>query len=56
VHVRDRCCSAKVEQWLCPTRITSYASLSFIPKDKHAPTRDVGSWVCVCTGAALMMV
>jgi len=33
-----------VEQWLNPDRICSYDNISFIPKDKHAPTRDVGSW------------
>jgi molybdopterin/thiamine biosynthesis adenylyltransferase len=41
---------------LSPEHILSYDDIRFIPKDKNFPTRIVGSWVCVCTGAALLMV
>jgi hypothetical protein len=41
---------------LTPDKILAYKDSSFIPKDKHPPTRNEGSWVCVCTGSALMMV
>ncbi len=46
----------KVKGLLGVEQIASHSDLCFIPKDKHFPTRHVGSWVCVCTGAALMMV
>jgi molybdopterin/thiamine biosynthesis adenylyltransferase len=46
----------KVLRELAPDRITRHVDLSFIPKDENFPTRLVGSWICVCTGAALMMV
>ncbi len=46
----------KVKGLLGIEQIASHSDLCFIPKDKHFPTRHVGSWVCVCTGAALMMV
>lgn len=41
---------------LSPERITNQKCLTFIPKDKNFPTRYVGSWVCVCVSAALLMV
>lgn len=41
---------------LLPSLILSYDNLNFIPKDLHFPTRNVGSWVCVCSGGALQMV
>lgn len=37
-------------------RIASNANIAFIPQEPHFPTRQVGSWVCVCVGAALQMV
>eukprot|EP01087_Luapelamoeba_hula_P008240 TRINITY_DN2051_c0_g1_i1.p1 TRINITY_DN2051_c0_g1~~TRINITY_DN2051_c0_g1_i1.p1 ORF type:complete len:384 (-),score=57.22 TRINITY_DN2051_c0_g1_i1:49-1200(-) len=39
-----------------PEHLFNYKSIQFVPKDLHYPTRYVGSWVCVCTGSALMMV
>jgi hypothetical protein len=41
---------------LSPEHIAGHPSLEFIPKDKNFPTRYVGSWVCVCVSAALLMV
>ncbi|KAL6060897.1 NEDD8-activating protein uba3 [Balamuthia mandrillaris] len=46
----------KVIEQLHPDKVLLHDSLSFIPKDESFPTRHIGSWVCVCTGAALMMV
>jgi hypothetical protein len=41
---------------LSPEHIMNHESIGFIPKDKNFPTRYVGSWVCVCVSAALLMV
>ena len=30
--------------------------VSFIPRPQHMDTRDVGSWVCVCLTAGVLMV
>lgn len=41
---------------LLPLRITQLPDLNFIPKPSHVPTRYIGSWVCPCLGAAVLMV
>eukprot|EP00005_Dracoamoeba_jomungandri_P009506 CAMPEP_0174263082 /NCGR_PEP_ID=MMETSP0439-20130205/17092_1 /TAXON_ID=0 /ORGANISM="Stereomyxa ramosa, Strain Chinc5" /LENGTH=316 /DNA_ID=CAMNT_0015348221 /DNA_START=36 /DNA_END=986 /DNA_ORIENTATION=+ len=50
-HLREGVCSK-----ITPDTVMELEDLGFIPKDLHYPTRFVGSWVCVCSGAALMMV
>eukprot|EP01090_Pellita_catalonica_P005460 TRINITY_DN1547_c0_g1_i1.p1 TRINITY_DN1547_c0_g1~~TRINITY_DN1547_c0_g1_i1.p1 ORF type:complete len:349 (-),score=55.55 TRINITY_DN1547_c0_g1_i1:52-1017(-) len=46
----------EILQFLLPSNISEQKDISFIPKDAPFPTRTVGSWVCVCSGAALMIV
>ncbi len=41
---------------LVPSRIQTYRSLSFIPRDPPFPTRTVGSWIGVCVSGSVLLV
>jgi hypothetical protein len=41
---------------LLPDRVLSLEDIAFIPRPAHIPTRYVGSWICPCLGAAVIMV
>lgn len=45
-----------VEGALMPGRVSKHASIDFIPREAHFPTRNVGSWCCVCVAAGMMIV
>lgn len=48
--------SRAVQAAMLPGEISKHTDISFVPREDHPPTRNFGSWVCVCVIAAMFMV
>lgn len=51
-----RALKAQVNAALGPERVQTLADARFLPKDRPFPSRNVGSWTCVCVAGSVLLV